>query len=181
MKKAFTILYTDDMHSSLIGMGPAADYTPFTLNDDTTRGGYALRSLTEMPQANADGSYDLYFGLKGRRARKACGQDHPGQRVVCLSPHLRPASAGLRRDVEAQRHRRGEVTGERHFTESGCAGRPGCSGNHRGVEAVKNGTNEGGLAVILTVLIFTMICIYRRSIGQNIKMKEEAYHDQRTK
>jgi 5'-nucleotidase len=41
MKKTFTILHTNDMHSAFIGMGPAADYTPFTLNDDTTRGGYA--------------------------------------------------------------------------------------------------------------------------------------------
>ena len=40
-KKTFTILHTNDMHSAFIGMGPAADYTPFTLNDDTTRGGYA--------------------------------------------------------------------------------------------------------------------------------------------
>jgi len=40
-KKTFTILHTNDMHASLIGMGPASDYTPFTLNDDTTRGGYA--------------------------------------------------------------------------------------------------------------------------------------------
>jgi 5'-nucleotidase len=40
-RKTFTILHTNDMHSSFIGMGPAADYTPFTLNDDTTRGGYA--------------------------------------------------------------------------------------------------------------------------------------------
>jgi 5'-nucleotidase / UDP-sugar diphosphatase len=40
-KRTFTILHTNDMHSSLIGMGPAADYTPFALNDDTTRGGYA--------------------------------------------------------------------------------------------------------------------------------------------
>ena len=46
MKKTFTILHTNDMHSALIGMGPAADYTPFTLNDDATRGGYArLASL----------------------------------------------------------------------------------------------------------------------------------------
>ena len=29
------------MHSNFIGMGPASDYTPFTLNDDKTRGGYA--------------------------------------------------------------------------------------------------------------------------------------------
>jgi len=40
-KKTFTILHTNDMHSSFIGMGPAADYTPFTLGDDATRGGYA--------------------------------------------------------------------------------------------------------------------------------------------
>jgi 5'-nucleotidase / UDP-sugar diphosphatase len=41
MKKTFTILHTNDLHSNFIGMGPASDYTPFTLNDDTTRGGYA--------------------------------------------------------------------------------------------------------------------------------------------
>jgi 5'-nucleotidase / UDP-sugar diphosphatase len=41
MKKTFTILHTNDMHSAFIGMGPASDYTPFTLNDDLTRGGYA--------------------------------------------------------------------------------------------------------------------------------------------
>jgi len=40
-KKTFTILHTNDLHSNLIGMAPASDYTPFTLNDDTTRGGFA--------------------------------------------------------------------------------------------------------------------------------------------
>jgi 5'-nucleotidase len=40
-KKTFTILHTNDMHTSFIGMGPAADYTPFKLNDEHTRGGYA--------------------------------------------------------------------------------------------------------------------------------------------
>jgi 5'-nucleotidase len=40
-KKTFALLHTNDMHASFIGMGPASDYTPFTLNDDTTRGGYA--------------------------------------------------------------------------------------------------------------------------------------------
>jgi 5'-nucleotidase len=41
MKRTFTILHTNDMHSSFVGMGPAQDYSPFSLNDDTTRGGYA--------------------------------------------------------------------------------------------------------------------------------------------
>ena len=40
-RKTFTILHTNDMHSAFIGMGPQADYTPFKLNDDTTRGGFA--------------------------------------------------------------------------------------------------------------------------------------------
>jgi 5'-nucleotidase/UDP-sugar diphosphatase len=40
-KKTFTILHTNDLHSNLIGMAPAQDYSPFTLNDDATRGGFA--------------------------------------------------------------------------------------------------------------------------------------------
>jgi 5'-nucleotidase / UDP-sugar diphosphatase len=40
-KKTFTILHTNDLHSNFIGLGPASDYTPFKLNDDKTRGGFA--------------------------------------------------------------------------------------------------------------------------------------------
>ena len=40
-KKTFTILHTNDLHSNLIGMAPASDYSPFTLNEDATRGGFA--------------------------------------------------------------------------------------------------------------------------------------------
>ncbi|MEI6682523.1 MAG: bifunctional UDP-sugar hydrolase/5'-nucleotidase [Bacteroidota bacterium] len=39
--KTFTILNTNDLHSSFIGMGPSSDYTPFELNNDKTVGGYA--------------------------------------------------------------------------------------------------------------------------------------------
>jgi 5'-nucleotidase / UDP-sugar diphosphatase len=47
--RTFTILHTNDMHASFIGMGPSSDYTPFTLNDDQTRGGYArLASLIKQ-------------------------------------------------------------------------------------------------------------------------------------
>ena len=45
-KKTFTILHTNDMHSAFIGLSPALDYTPLTLNDDQTTGGYSrLASL----------------------------------------------------------------------------------------------------------------------------------------
>jgi 5'-nucleotidase / UDP-sugar diphosphatase len=40
-KKTFTILHTNDMHSNFIGMGPSTDYSPLTVNDDKTTGGYA--------------------------------------------------------------------------------------------------------------------------------------------
>jgi 5'-nucleotidase/UDP-sugar diphosphatase len=43
-KKTFTILHTNDLHSNLIGLGPASDYTsspPSNLSDDKTRGGFA--------------------------------------------------------------------------------------------------------------------------------------------
>jgi 5'-nucleotidase / UDP-sugar diphosphatase len=40
-KKTFTILHTNDLHSNLIGLGPASEYSPFNLNDDKTRGGFA--------------------------------------------------------------------------------------------------------------------------------------------
>ena len=41
MKKTVTILHTNDLHSTFLGIGPASDYTPFSLNDDQTVGGYA--------------------------------------------------------------------------------------------------------------------------------------------
>ena len=52
-KKTFTILHTNDMHSSFIGMGPAADYTPFSLNDDATLGGYARLAAMICKQKEA--------------------------------------------------------------------------------------------------------------------------------
>ena len=56
-KKTFTILHTNDMHSAFIGLGPASDYTPFTLNDDKTRGGYArLAGLIAKRKDGAQGS-----------------------------------------------------------------------------------------------------------------------------
>jgi 5'-nucleotidase/UDP-sugar diphosphatase len=51
-KKTFTILHANDLHSNFIGLGPASDYTPFTLNDDATRGGYA-RLATLIAQCKA--------------------------------------------------------------------------------------------------------------------------------
>jgi len=40
-KKKFTILHTNDLHSNLLGMSPVVDYSPFALDHDKTRGGFA--------------------------------------------------------------------------------------------------------------------------------------------
>ena len=53
-KKTFTILHTNDLHSSFIGMGPSSDYTPFSLNDDSTRGGYARLATLIAERTKAD-------------------------------------------------------------------------------------------------------------------------------
>ncbi len=37
----FTIVHTNDLHSHLLGFSPNIDYTPATVNDDKTKGGWA--------------------------------------------------------------------------------------------------------------------------------------------
>ncbi len=70
MKKTFTILHTNDMHSNYIGMGPSSDYTPFTLNDDTTRGGYArLAGLIAKRKDNPAHPGEYFPRTSGMRFR----------------------------------------------------------------------------------------------------------------
>lgn len=40
-RKRITILHTNDLHSRLIGYSPESAYTPLTINDDKTTGGFA--------------------------------------------------------------------------------------------------------------------------------------------
>ncbi|EAZ91287.1 5'-nucleotidase (nt5) [Crocosphaera chwakensis CCY0110] len=40
-KQVFSILHTNDLHSNVVGVGPLRDYTPLTLRDDQTKGGYS--------------------------------------------------------------------------------------------------------------------------------------------
>jgi 5'-nucleotidase len=54
-KKTFTILHTNDLHSNLIGLGPATEYSPFSLNDDNTRGGFARIAALLLQRKKARG------------------------------------------------------------------------------------------------------------------------------
>src|SRR5512133_1136213 len=40
-ERKITILHTNDLHSRLIGFSPESAYTPLTINDDNTTGGFA--------------------------------------------------------------------------------------------------------------------------------------------
>ncbi len=54
---SLTILHTNDLHAHLWGHSPEADYTPATLNDDTTVGGFARLAAVikaERGSAGAD-------------------------------------------------------------------------------------------------------------------------------
>jgi 5'-nucleotidase/UDP-sugar diphosphatase len=51
----FTILQTSDVHDHASGYGPFLDYTPYTLNDDGVRGGFArLATLIGMVRQNQE-------------------------------------------------------------------------------------------------------------------------------
>jgi 5'-nucleotidase/UDP-sugar diphosphatase len=75
-KLTFTILHTNDLHSNFIGLGPASDYTPFSIGDDKTIGGYArlsalIRQRKEARQALGpvlildDGDYSMGTAFGG--------------------------------------------------------------------------------------------------------------------
>ncbi len=52
-EKLFTIVHTNDMHSHLQGFAPELDYTPFSVNDDATVGGWA-RIATVIREVRAE-------------------------------------------------------------------------------------------------------------------------------
>ena len=64
-KKTLTILHTNDLHSNFIGLGPASDYTPFNLNDDKTRGGYARLAALIAERTKARESHGPVLVLDG--------------------------------------------------------------------------------------------------------------------
>jgi len=55
--KLFTVLHTNDMHSNLMGRGPSSEYTPLTLGDDSTIGGFAR--LSTLIRQRRDARLDL--------------------------------------------------------------------------------------------------------------------------
>jgi 5'-nucleotidase / UDP-sugar diphosphatase len=56
-EKKITILHTNDMHSRFIGYAPESQYSPFTLNDDKTVGGFArIASILKSEKESNSGT-----------------------------------------------------------------------------------------------------------------------------
>ena len=50
-----TIIHTNDMHSRMLGFSPNSDYTPYSLNDDATRGGMArIKTIMDTIRSNEE-------------------------------------------------------------------------------------------------------------------------------
>ncbi len=56
-EKKITILHTNDLHSRLNGFAPEAEYTPLSINDDNTVGGFArIASIIKYEKKNNPGT-----------------------------------------------------------------------------------------------------------------------------
>jgi 5'-nucleotidase/UDP-sugar diphosphatase len=56
-EKKITILHTNDLHSRLTGYAPESDYSPLTVNDDKTIGGFArIAAIIKTEKENSSGT-----------------------------------------------------------------------------------------------------------------------------
>lgn len=92
-KKTFTILHTNDLHSNFLGMSPASDDSPFTPNDDKTRGGFARHAAATR------------IGRWRQRCHRLAAGGHPGDQGVA-GDHGFPASFAIRQRRRTARHSR---------------------------------------------------------------------------
>jgi 5'-nucleotidase len=99
ISQELTILHTNDMHSKLTGYGPESEYTPLTLNNDLTLGGFArLATLfNESKESEGEGLLilddgDFLMGSLFHAAEEATGfqlnlMKEIGYDVITLGNH----------------------------------------------------------------------------------------------
>lgn len=120
-EKKITILHTNDLHSHIIGFSPESAYTPLTVNDDKTIGGFArIASIIETEKNNRTGTTlvidagdflmgTLFAGLENEtgfqlRLMKSMNFD-----VTCLGNHEFDDGPEWLADVIRTSHSRGEI------------------------------------------------------------------------
>ncbi len=97
--KRITILHTNDLHSRLTGFAPEADYTPETINDDKTIGGFARIAtiIKEEKGKNPKGTLvvdagdflmgTLFHSLETRTGFQLRLMEQMGYDITCLGNH----------------------------------------------------------------------------------------------
>lgn len=68
MVKKITILHANDLHSRLRGYAPESDYSPLTLNDDLTQGGFAR--ISTIIKAEKENNPETVLVVDGGGNRK---------------------------------------------------------------------------------------------------------------
>ncbi len=99
VQKRITILHTNDLHSHVMGFGPELNYTPLTLNDDKTIGGFArIATIIKDEKERNDGTTlvidagDFLMGTLFQALEKETGfqlrlMKSIGYDVTCLGNH----------------------------------------------------------------------------------------------
>ncbi len=97
--KKITILHTNDLHSHLTGFAPEQEYTPLTVNDDKTAGGFArIASIIKEEKAKSNGTTlvldagDFLMGTLFQNLEVKTGfqlrlMKKMGYDVVCIGNH----------------------------------------------------------------------------------------------
>jgi 5'-nucleotidase len=98
-EKKITILHTNDLHSHLEGFAPELNYSPMSVNDDSTIGGFSrIAAIIRREKATADGATlvldagDFLMGTLFQSLEEKTGfqlrlMKSMGYDVVCLGNH----------------------------------------------------------------------------------------------
>jgi 5'-nucleotidase / UDP-sugar diphosphatase len=120
-EKKITILHTNDLHSHILGFGPESEYSPLTVNDDKTKGGFArIAAIIQAEKESNTGTTlvvdagdflmgTLFAGMEKEtgfqlRLMKSMGYD-----VTCLGNHEFDYGPEWLADVINASRSRGEI------------------------------------------------------------------------
>ncbi len=122
-EKRITILHTNDLHSHLLGFGPESAYTPLTLNDDKTVGGFSrIAGIIKTEKANDQGTTlvidagDFLMGTLFQGIEKETGfqlrlMKSMGYDITCLGNHEFDNGPEWLAAVIDNSHSKGEIPG----------------------------------------------------------------------
>lgn len=99
IEKKITILHTNDLHSHVLGFGPESEYTPLTINDDKTVGGFSRIATIIKAERDANAGTTividagdflmgtLFQGLEKETGFQLRMMKSMGYDITCLGNH----------------------------------------------------------------------------------------------